>query len=53
MDPREALTHALPRFLRRCDAVSTRKAYKRELHRFLADWEMIQDEVRAELRMIE
>ena len=36
MDSREALTHALPRFLRRCDAVSTRKAYKRELHRFLA-----------------
>ena len=37
MDPRETLTHALPRFLRRCDAVSTRTAYKRELHRFL-DW---------------
>ena len=36
MDPQEALTHALPRFLRRCDAVSTRKAYKRELKRFLA-----------------
>jgi site-specific recombinase XerD len=36
MDPRESLTNALPRFLRRCDAVSTRKAYKRELHRFLA-----------------
>ena len=37
MDPRESLTHALPRFLRRCDATSTRKAYKRELTRFL-DW---------------
>ena len=36
MDPRETLTHALPRFLRRCDAESTREAYERELRRFLA-----------------
>ena len=36
MDPRESLTHAMPRFLRRCDAKSTRVAYERELHRFLA-----------------
>jgi len=36
MDPRETLTHALPRFLRRCDAKSTRQAYERELTRFLA-----------------
>ena len=37
MDLREQLNHALPRFLRRCDASSTRLAYKRELWRFL-DW---------------
>jgi len=37
MDLREQLNHALPRFLRRCDASSTRLAYKRELRRFL-DW---------------
>jgi len=37
MDLREQLQHALPRFLRRCDASSTRLAYKRELRRFL-DW---------------
>ena len=37
MNPTETLTHALPRFLRRCDAKSTRTAYKRELQRFL-DW---------------
>lgn len=36
MDPCETLTHALPRFLRRCDADSTREAYERELRRFLA-----------------
>jgi integrase/recombinase XerC len=36
MDPREALTHALPRFLRRCDAKSTKEAYEREIRRFLA-----------------
>ncbi len=36
MDPRETLTHALPRFLRRCDAKSTKQAYERELLRFLA-----------------
>ena len=37
MDLREQLQNALPRFLRRCDASSTRLAYKRELVRFL-DW---------------
>ena len=37
MELREQLQHALPRFLRRCDASSTRLAYKRELRRFL-DW---------------
>ena len=36
MDPRETLNHALPRFLRRCDAKSTKQAYDRELRRFLA-----------------
>ncbi len=36
MSPRDALTTALPRFLRRCDAKSTREAYRRELLRFLA-----------------
>jgi len=36
MDPRNTLIHALPRFLRRCDAKSTKQAYERELHRFLA-----------------
>jgi integrase/recombinase XerD len=36
MDPRESLTQALPRFLRRCDAKSTKVAYERELIRFLA-----------------
>jgi integrase/recombinase XerD len=35
MDLREQLEVALPRFLRRCDATSTRLAYKRELVRFL------------------
>lgn len=35
MNVKNMLTHALPRFLRRCDAVSTRVAYKRELQRFL------------------
>ena len=30
------LNDALPRFLRRCDADSTRLAYDRELRRFLA-----------------
>ena len=29
------LKEALPRFLRRCDAESTRVAYERELRRFL------------------
>ena len=37
MDLRDQLQVALPRFLRRCDASSTRLAYKRELRRFL-DW---------------
>ncbi len=37
MDLRETLEISLPRFLRRCDAPSTRVAYKRELLRFL-DW---------------
>ena len=32
----DSLQEALPRFLRRCDAESTRVAYKRELRRFLA-----------------
>ena len=36
MNPREALEFARPRFLRRCDAPSTRKAYDREIARFLA-----------------
>ena len=31
-----SLQDALPRFLRRCDAESTRLAYERELGRFLA-----------------
>jgi len=35
MDLRETLEIALSRFLRRCDATSTRVAYKRELIRFL------------------
>jgi len=35
MDVQNTLTLAMPRFLRRCDAVSTRVAYKRELRRFL------------------
>lgn len=34
--PIDALELALPRFLRRCDAESTREAYERELVRFLA-----------------
>ncbi|MBU0719671.1 MAG: tyrosine-type recombinase/integrase [Planctomycetes bacterium] len=34
--PIKPLTDALPRFLRRCDAESTRVAYNRELRRFLA-----------------
>jgi len=46
MDLREQLNHALPRFLRRCDASSTRLAYKRELWRFL---EWLPDEVGDEL----
>lgn len=33
---RDDLQAALPRFLRRCDALSTREAYNRELVRFLA-----------------
>jgi len=36
MSPKDALIHALPRFLRRCDAKSTKQAYERELRRFLA-----------------
>ena len=36
MDLRGTLEMAVPRFLRRCDAKSTRLAYKRELDRFLA-----------------
>ena len=35
-EPPETLQAALPRFLRRCDAESTRVAYERELMRFLA-----------------
>jgi integrase/recombinase XerD len=34
--PETTLQTALPRFLRRCDAESTRAAYERELRRFLA-----------------
>ena len=34
-EPPETLQDALPRFLRRCDAESTRVAYERELRRFL------------------
>ena len=35
-DVSDPLQEALPRFLRRCDAESTRVAYERELRRFLA-----------------
>ncbi len=51
MDLREQLQHALPRFLRRCDASSTRLAYKRELRRFL-DWlpESVDDELLYDYR---
>ena len=51
MDLREQLQHALPRFLRRCDASSTRLAYKRELRRFL-EWltESVDDELLFDYR---
>jgi len=51
MDLREQLQHALPRFLRRCDASSTRLAYKRELRRFL-EWlpESVDDELLYDYR---
>ena len=51
MDLREQLQHALPRFLRRCDASSTRLAYKRELSRFL-EWlpELADDELLFDYR---
>lgn len=51
MDQREQLQHALLRFLRRCDASSTRLAYKRELRRFL-EWlpDSIDDELLFDYR---
>ena len=51
MDLRDQLQHALPRFLRRCDASSTRLAYKRELRRFL-EWlpDAVDDELLFDYR---